>query len=504
MFSFFLGKQVRGFLLITTFLLASCSSLHQTSAVDKLKPCKAGEGPSEAFCGTYSVWEDRQAKTGRKITLKVTILPALKQKYAPDPLFFLAGGPGQGAAELAEQIREPFRRLETDRDIVLIDQRGTGKSNPLTCQSEDKKEGQGEKQENEEDDSASVVKELHTCLDSLQKKADLTKYTTPVAMDDLDEVRAFLGYSKINVFGASYGTRAAIVYARRHADHTRTVILDGVAPPDMQLPLFMARDSQRALDLLMRDCEKDTACNQRFPHLRERFQTLLVRLDAHPQHIRYVHPRTGMEKDLDLKRLTITGLLFSSLYSPMTTAMVPLLIEQAEKGNYTGFLALGSAFDPLASSIAQGMHFSVVCSEDAPHISPEAIARETAGTFLGAEMVTLRLKPCDFWPRGQLDPAYFANAPSSLPTLILSGELDPVTPPSWGAHVASQWPHARHIVVPASGHGAWTSGCVMKLMAQFLNEGSAAKLDSSCVNHNQRPPFFLGPSGPDPLGGNPK
>ena len=486
------------FLAAGFFLLASCANLRHPSALDHLKPCTSSQGPSDAYCGTLDVWENRAAKAGRIISLKIVVLPALKQESSPDPLFFLAGGPGQGAAELAGLLQEPFRPIEASRDIVLVDQRGTGKSNPLECKSEQK--------ENDEDDSTddpvpAMLKRLHACLDSYKNKADVRQYTTSIAMDDLEEVRQYLGYSKINIYGGSYGTRAAIVYVRQHPASVRSVVIDGVAPPDILLPLYLARDSQRALGLLFRDCENDAACAKRFPHLRDRFQVLLDRLTAHPEHVRYVHPRTGEEKELDAKRLTITGSLFAALYSPLTSAMLPLLIEQAEKGNFTGFLALGAAFDPTAATIAQGMHFSVVCSEDATQIAPGAVARETANTFLGAEVAEDRLKPCEFWPRGQVDAAYFENTPSDVPALILSGELDPVTPPVWGRQIAAVWKNSKHIVVPNTGHGTWSSGCVLKLIGQFLDAGSAAHLDSSCINKIKRPPFFLTPAGPDPMEG---
>lgn len=470
--------------------LSSCSRPSETSAIDRLKPCRASEGPTDGYCGSLDVWEDRQARSGRKIALKILVLPALKQQQAPDPLFILAGGPGQGAAELAGYAQELFRTIESGRDIVLVDQRGTGKSNPLECKP-------ARDEEDQDNSATAIVNRLHACLESYGSKADVTKYTTETAMDDLDDVRGFLGYSKINLYGVSYGTRAAIVYARRHPEYVRSAILDGVAPTDMRLPLYVARDSQRALDLLMKDCESDAGCSRRFPNLRQRLEALLARLGAHSQHIHYVDPRTGLERERVVTRLTVTGTLLASLYSPAMSAMVPLLIEQAEQGNFSGFLALRAAYDPLGESMALGMHFSVICSEDAPRIVPGSLEREAAGTFLGADMAEARLKPCQFWPSARIDPAYFDNSPSRVPALILSGDLDPVTPPSWGQKVASQWTSSRHIVVPATGHNTAPSGCVMKLIAQFLNEGSASGLDASCVERLKRPPFFLGPSGPN-------
>jgi pimeloyl-ACP methyl ester carboxylesterase len=478
---------MRLLLLAAVACLLSCAKLQEQQAIDRLQPCKHEEGPTDGYCGTFDVFEDREAKAGRKIALKIIVFPALKRKAAKDPLFFLAGGPGQGAADIAKLGRELMRRIGTDRDLVFVDQRGTGKSNPLDCKPD---------KDDDNEDEAKAVERLRACAETLKAKADLTKYTTTIAMDDLDDVRRYLGYGKINLYGGSYGTRAAIVYARRYTANTRAVILDGVAPTYMRIPLYMARDSQRALDLLFRDCAADKSCNDRFPRLRERLEKLL---SAPPKKIRYIHPRTGLEKDGEVKRLTLGGILFAALYSPKMASLIPLLIEKAEKGDYTGFFALGAAFDPTTTSIAQGMHLSVVCAEDAPRIEAGSVERETARTFAGTELAEWRLKACAFWPKGKVDEDYFVNAPLDLPALILSGDLDPVTPPSWGQQIASQWKNARHITVPATGHGAAASGCVPKLMAQFLNEGTAANLDPACVAAVKRPPFVLGPAGPDPL-----
>ncbi len=470
-----------------------CSRLKPSiDAVDRLKPCTSADGPADAYCGNVDVWENRAAASGRKIALKVVILPAQRRGPAPDPLFFLAGGPGQGAAKMARVVRDIFRTLQTDRDLVLVDQRGTGDSNPLNC-----------KPENESFDTGPEpgLARLRTCLAGYKTEADVRDYTTPIAMDDLDDVRRFLGYGKIDLYGGSYGTRAAMVYVRQHPDSVRAVVLDGVAPTDMRLPLYMARDGQRALELLLRDCQNDRGCNRRFPDLGGRLTRLLDGLGSKPQHVKMIHPRTGLEIELDVKRLTVAGVLFAALYSPQTAALVPLLIERAEKGDFQPFLALGAVGEGMADNMSQGMHFSVVCSEDFPRIEPGAVQREAAGTFLGADAADLRMKVCGFWPRGEIAKTYYDVPPSDVAALIFSGELDPVTPPAWGEQIAARWKNARHIVVPGTGHGAISSPCVVKIIREFLNKGGSESLNVECVQRVRRPPFFLGPSGPDPLRG---
>jgi len=474
-------------LLILAVLALSCTARREPSALERLKPCNAGRGPSDAYCGTVTVWEDRDARKGRQIALNVVLLPALKAKSAPDPLFILAGGPGQAATELVKPLASGFRAVQRDRDIVLVDQRGTGRSNPLECKMND----------DAVTSEASFVERMRQCLASYGDKADVTKYTTNIAMDDLDDVRQFLGYAKIDLYGGSYGTRAAMVYARLHPEHTRAVILDGVAPTDMRIPLSFARDSQRALDLLFDDCAKSAACSRRFPNLRPRFTALLDRLKSHPDRIAYADPRTGLPKEREIDDRIVSRAIFASLYSPMTAATVPLLIEQSEKGNYTGLLTLTAALGPFAESVAQGMHFSVVCSEDAPRIDAQQIDRDTAGTFLGRSVTDFRLEPCKFWPHAKVDASYYENSPSNLPALILSGELDPVTPPRWGESVAAQWKNSKHVIVPATGHGTAFTGCVGRLLASFLETADPSRVDPSCVRQLKRPPFFVGPSGPD-------
>jgi pimeloyl-ACP methyl ester carboxylesterase len=480
-------QLVRAALLILLLALAGCQRTRQ-SALDLLHPCKIEEGPTEAFCGTYSVFEDRSAKTGRQIGLKIVVAPALKRDPRPDPLFIFEGGPGGGAATLATYVLPTFSRFQLDRDIVLIDQRGTGDSNPLNCEPEDR---------NDEDFSKIddyPVERLRTCLAGL--KADARLYTTAIAMDDIDDVRRYLGYGEINLWGGSYGTRAALVYLKRHEASVRSVVLDAVAPPDMRLPLFMPRDGQRALDLMIEDCGKDAACAKQFPHLRESVNALFAHTAAKPR-VRFTHPRTGKSAEMVISQRLVAFIIFNALYDPTVTSLLPRLIDDAAQGNYQGLLALGFSGDLPKGAMSEGMFLSVVCAEDMPRISADDIAREAQGRFLGTAFFDTRLKPCEFWPKGAVAADYYEPVVSSKPVLILSGADDPITPPSWGEHVAQSLKNSKHFVVPGAGHGSTPRGCVPQLIGKFLDEASVAGLDPACLQSQHRPPFFVNYTGAD-------
>lgn len=477
--------------LLALGLSFACGHPAAPAAIDRLHPCATEEGPTDAYCGTYTVFENRETRHGRTLDLKIIVLPALGNEPYPDPLFFLAGGPGQGAAELARPLRELFRRVQADRDIVLVDQRGTGKSNPLNCKSDD--------------DSLAVLNEpletsmtrLRRCMEGLD--ADLRLYTTTIAMDDLDEVRAHLGYETINLYGGSYGTRAALVYLRRHEATVRSVILDGVAPPDMRLPLFFARDAQRALDRLLADCDKDEACRAKHPELSRRLGALVAALDAAPAQVRLTHPRTGIAEDVSVDGEFVVNVLFGALYSPLTSTLLPELIARAERHDFQGLLALATASDGT-QNMSIGMQLSVVCAEDFPRISQDQIDEAAADTVFSTHLLRARMKACEFWPKGDVAASYYEPVRSAVPTLVLSGDLDPVTPPEWGESVLPHLANARHIVVPATGHGAIMTGCGIRIAQQFIATASVERLDTSCLQALSRPPFFLTPAGPDPAG----
>jgi len=477
---------MRKLLVLLPVLLAACRQPNQ-SALERLHPCRIDEGPPDAYCGQHTVFENRDTRQGRTIDLKIVVAPALRRDPKPDPLFVFEGGPGGGAATRAPYRIPLFRRFQTDRDVVLVDQRGTGHSNPLDCQ-DDKVD----------DDLTNIevypIERFRTCLERVH--ADTRLYTTPIAMDDVDEVRRYLGYGAINLWGGSYGTRAALVYLKRHEASVRTITLDGVAPPDMRLPLFMARDGQRALDRLIDACAVDGGCANQFPDLRSTVDALWAHLDARPR-VPFVHPRTGQPSTIAVSRRLIASIVFQSLYSPDVAALLPRLLTDAAAGNFQGLFALAFSQDLPKGAMSEGMFLSVVCAEDLPRISPDDIARESSGRFIGAAMFETRMKPCEFWPSGSIGADYYAPVTSSKPVLVFSGADDPVTPPTWGDEVVRHLPNARHIVVPGAGHITITRGCVPELVGTFLAGADPRALDASCVSGQKRPPFFTTYTGPD-------
>lgn len=475
--------------LIALMLTAACSGPAKLTFFELLEPCTSDQGPSDGYCGSLEVAENPGEPAGRKVALNTVVLPAFTADSQPDPVFFLAGGPGQGAASMARRIDDLFQEIRRQRDVVLVDQRGTGKSNLFQCKFREDEEAlkQG---------PPLTQAEIEKCLKEFD--GDPRFYTTTIAMDDLDQVREWLGYERISPIGGSYGTRAALVYLRRHPRHVRAVVLDGVAPPDMTLPLYFPRDSQRALDQLLEACGGNAECNQRFPNLKNRLETLLEDLERSPREIAVRHPRTGEVTEATITRRMLALTLRQALYSPLAGSLVPLTIDQAAQGEFGPLTALMFSSEGLEDEIANGMYLSVTCSEDYPRLSPESVDAEAAGTFIGRDVFEASAEACAFWPRGEVDSTYYEPVRSDLPVLILSGEVDPVTPPSWGEQVAQYLPNSRHIVAPGTGHGVMSAGCGMRLIGEFLEAGDAADLDASCLDLQARPAFFLNFAGPYP------
>lgn len=455
------------------------------------KPCvlKGDGGLSvEGQCGHLDVAEDPARPQGRRITLNIARLPATgKGNAMPDPVFFIAGGPGQSATQLAPVVANALREVRKQRDLILVDQRGTGGSNPLDC-----KDAQGKPLEMDDTrtpSTADIAAFAQRCLASLEGRADPRFYTTTHAIADLEAVRAAMGADKINVMGASYGTRVAQQYAARHADHTRSIVIDGVAPNPLVVGAEFARTLQRALQLQQAQCAGQPQCKQRFGgDLVARLGALKAKLNATPVEVAYRDPTTNEAKRDMLTGDTVSGLAQGMSYMPQIAAMLPLLVNEAEQGRYEPLMAVAQAWTGQVSGLMnRGMQWSVVCAEDAPRYRPDPA---DATTVFGGEMGGLFFAACSVWPKGDVPKDFHAPFRSSLPTLLLSGELDPVTPPAYADEVAKGLGNARHLVLRGQGHGTMGTGCVPKLLGQFIETTDAKALDAKCLDSlTYTPPF---------------
>jgi pimeloyl-ACP methyl ester carboxylesterase len=443
-----------------------------------LEPCRTSDGNTEGLCGKYEVYENRRMRSGRKIALYIMLLPAKSAKSEPDPFFGLAGGPGQSAAE-AFPLAGYVAKARELRDVVLVDQRGTGQSNPLQCSLQSLDNVQsilGEPYSQEK---------IRECRNESDKKADTTQYTTSVAADDLDEVRQAMGYDKINLFGGSYGTKAALVYLRLHGDHVRTLTLEAVASPQFLIPLPFARGVQNSVDGVIALCAADAACQKDYPDLRNEFKTLVERLEKSPAQFQINNQSVSLSGEMFLSKLR------ALLYVPEFVSAFPFIIHSAYQGNWPPYAraALG-LLGALEGSIARGASFAAICAEDVPALTETAIRSETSGTYLGDSQARRFKKYCEAW--GQAGPVpkdFYSPVRSQTPTLLISGALDPATPPETAKQAAHDLVNSRLIIVKEGTHGTG-SPCLDGLIAEFVKRGSASGLDASCADQIHLPPFI--------------
>ncbi|HET8783576.1 MAG TPA: alpha/beta hydrolase [Pyrinomonadaceae bacterium] len=471
--------------------LQRSSVAHQNGPAITLKPCEARGIQGTAKCGTFEVFENRATRNGRKISLNILVLPATGEPRQPDPFFYFAGGPGSAATEDARGIAQAFAKIREHRDFVFVDQRGTGGSHPLDCTFYDAKNPQSYFE------YFFPLEEVRKCRADLETKADLKLYTTTIAMDDIDEVRAALGYDKINLFGASYGTRAAMVYLRQHPKHVRTVMLQGVSPTNMYLPADYPQQTERALQGVLADCAADEACNKAFPNIKTEAQTVLARLIKGPVDVEFEVQGVPTPIKVSMSRNLAAEAVRYMLYNSGGAARVPLFLHQAAEGN---FAPLGQAAlrfrRTLVGTGGNGMYLTITCAEDLPWIKRSE--GESKGfhlnTFLGDYRLQQQREACALWPRATVDSDYFKPVRSDVPVLILTGEWDPVTPPANGDFVARTFPNSVHVVVPHGAHGLGGlegMDCVDRLTTEFVERGTAKGLDTACVKNIRRRGFIL-------------
>ena len=439
------------------------------------------------------VWENRAARTGRKLHLKVVVLPARGPARQPDPIVYLGGGPGEAITANAGGFDSDLRR---ERDLVFVDQRGTGEPDRLNCELGRAGDLQSHL------DALFPLDAVRSCRAELEKKFDLTLYATAWGADDLDDARAWLGYDKINLWGGSYGTRMAQVYLRRHPEHVRAVVLDGPVPMDETLPVSHAAMGQRALDLVLAGCDREAACREAFPNVREELRQVLDRAGREAVRVAVRAPESGRPVEIRLNRSTLADGIRWLLYTPRTAAAIPLLVHEAARGNWTPLAeASVNARTGILGILASGLFFSVTCSEDLPFIDPATIPQRTAGSFLGDDRVRSQAAACAIWPRGSLEAGHREPVRSDVPVLVVNGERDPVTPPQFGERALVRLTNALHVVVPYGGHYG-NGECPNEIEEDFLRRGSVRGLDTSCLTRIQPRPFLreLPEKGVSPFG----
>lgn len=465
-------------------ILISCGQVSLTPF--PLEPCHLDGLAEEVRCGVHDVFEDRASRAGRRLQIQVAVLPALRRLVDPDPLFILAGGPGQGARGLGEAAARFFKKIRRTRDIVLVDLRGTGASAPIGCPVADDLSLSAD----------AITAQIRECRDALDANPRL--YTHEESLADLDEIRARLGYARINVWGGSWGTRAALLYAQRFPAATRTVVLDGAVPLDLGFPRSASTDANAALERLIADCAADQSCASAFPKPREVLRNLTARFAKGPVAATIRHPRSGASLTFTIEPGMITEIIRGALYVPRDATAVFQMAAHAANGDLAPLLAQyyrTAAWS--ADDMALGATYSVLCSEDLPATAGQDFSADAKGSFFGTVYADGWRGRCGEWPQGarlNLDNA----SVSAVPALILSGLHDPVTPPRTGDMMARYFSSSWHVVVPGAAHNASFSGCVPDLIAQFITTGGGAGLDQSCVELVKWPRFAVSDAGSRP------
>lgn len=470
-------------------------ALPSVAAPLTLQDCRlestVARGDADGRCGWFEVAENRANPDSTRIRIHVAVIPAVRKQALLDPLFIISGGPGQAASDFYLSSAGAFERLRSDRDLVIVDQRGTGKSNVLQCKLPDEFDSAAY-------DKALVQRYARECVEKLP--GDPRYYTTSVAVRDLDEIRQALGYDKINFYGVSYGTRVVQHYLRRYPTQVRAAVLDGVVPVELALGPTIAVHAQDALDRILQRCASDSACNTAFPNLAESFTRLRNELNAAAMTVSIPDPRTAKLTSLDFTAAHLAVALRLLSYSDDTASLLPFLIDQAAQRRPHAVAAQALLVSRnLKDQMAMGMQYAVICTEDVPFISAAAKADPAiAASYIGRVLLDTLETTCEQWPRGELDADFHAPLSSEAPTLLLSGDNDPVTPASFGEQASQQYSRGKHVVFAGQGHGQLTSRCGVSLVRRFIASGSVENLDTSCVAQVLPAPFMLDANGPAP------
>jgi pimeloyl-ACP methyl ester carboxylesterase len=484
---------------LACLLLAGCEpSINAPSARDDaslLTPCpREGDNVpavSGAECGYLTVpLQPASQPTGASavahepIKLFIKRWPAISAAPEADPLFVIAGGPGQAASDMADVMARAFFELRKKRDIVFVDQRGTGHSHPLNCDTPDT----APLLQHSAAATAESIEQYRACAQALGPKAAL--FTTPQAVADLESVRRALGYPRINLWGGSYGTRVVLAYLAAYPSSLRAVVMDGIAPVQLALPRQTGHDATRALALVAKQCLAIPACAERYGDTAQQARQTARQLRASPVTITIDHPLTGLPTSLLLDDHKLAGLVRFSLYDRLASRLLPAALAAGAKQEYRLLASLITRLtaDQNQPSIALGMHMTILCNEDAG-VSPAPVSERFLGVDLSAPVAEI----CQFWPQAELPEAYYQPITAAVPALLLSGQRDPVTPPYWAEQVAAHLTRATHLVAPGAHHGVTREGCAADLITEFIEQRRVNSERAACLADIQPLPPYLSP-----------
>ena len=441
-----------------------------------------------AHCASLDVPEDRAAPEGRRISLSIAWVAPEAGEAQADPVFLLAGGPGQSARESYPSLERAFADIARHRNVILLDQRGTGGSNRLACESED---------EAAFDDSIeALARQARACLDALSQHADVRHYTTTDAVADLDAVRQAIGAATINLVGISYGTRVAQQYAKAHPAAVRSMVLDGVVPNTLVLGQEHAGNLDDALATQFRHCAQLPACADALGDPQTQLRALTAQLRQTPRKVRYRDATTGEPTEGEFGYPMLAALLRMYVYHPATAATLPVLLHDLAHGQSDAAMAQARLLlTSMGDSMAHGMGLSVSCSEDADELQPDPA---DAHSVLGSDFLAAIQTQCAIWPRGQRPADFREPLRGDVPVLLLSGQFDPVTPPRYGEEVAETLGNARHLVLHGQGHNVIGVGCTPKLVARFIESADPEAPDAHCLERLTTLQPFTGHHGWEP------
>ncbi len=465
-------------------------------------------------CGYLLVPEDRSDPNSATLRLAVAIFRHPDGNPEPDPILYLEGGPGFSRLEMMaltfDKLFAPL--VAANRDLIVFDQRGVGLSEPaLDCPA--LAELGVELLDNEVDGKVLSEQEIYdlvldtilACAEDLRAVSDLSAYSSVASAADVNDLRQALGYDQVNLWGTSYGTRLALEVMRSFPEGLRSVVLDSTYPPDADLYVEAPANADRAFDLLFESCAADEACNAAYPDLRTVFFDTVDRLNETLATFQVTDPLARETYDTVTDGDSLVGILFQFLYETDVIPSLPKIIYDASQDKFDLVALILGSLIAVRDALSDGMQFSVQCHEEVAFSSPEqfeaALADypELAGFFENSKVGLMSYEACAGWDAGQADASANEPVTSDVPTLILSGEYDPVTPPTWGQRASQTLENSFFFEYPGVGHGASVVvGCPQEMMLAFLADPSSAP-DDACIAEMGPLEFVVPGAGPEAI-----